>query len=928
MLLSDEPSLKDALGGAHERVADAVVKLLRSAIGGKSIRIDGEWGAGKSTVVNLLCEKLERSPCPHAKQGEFAVFLYDAWVHSGDPLKRAFFTALLDKFEQTTWLKKQTKDDRVSRQETRDYWNEQLDVLSSRIKRSEKKEAPTFTHGGRTALALLATFGATVPYLLKLLGYMAEFVGQVCVALSVIVIVFLAVRHSPEPLLNYILLRSSDTKRTETRGDYTPTSLDFQDVFGRLMGAMLDEKDRRLVIVIDNLDRVGESEIREVWGLLRSFLDNPTFAKTSWFQRLWVIIPLADASRIGFSMQENSPEKPNGDAFLEKVFQVRFKLPPPMLHSWKQFMRASLEEAFGADEHREYEDIERIYEIYLTEPIGQGQPEKQPEKQDIERVIRTRVTPRAIISFVNDLVAMRLEQVEAANLPLLAAYHLASSLSGVDDLGMPLINQRIQIALGAIRLRDRWAMVHHNAASLDEASYIVSYTFIHLALTDGNLPKLRDEIQKSPGASYVLSRFIHDDLPLLRGLPLLRAAYALKPLVMPETPEDSDLRTVVLSEELARVFRDNIRRAFSESVELNADEDLIVEALGALFEITDSSEKTALQVVERLSHEGITEPEKRGFPREFQQAAWVKNLCGIVRLSPISSLLRQNSNVKIVAKMSASDWGALVAALDGSDVEWALRSVTPSKYDPIRFDHWLASQLTSEHSEKSTLKALQFFVRDSLDNLHDIAEIIVGSGSRASIDQDSENPVSAKGAISGISHLLNIRHDGMRDLLGNWMNDSDVGVFIETAKKSGMHSELAKWSILALWVCEGLHSRAWTPARTSMFRQYGADRKGEISSDPQWFELVRSFFQTAGWSEILLEADVIPFIFRARLFDLFNYEGLIDMSRDNILIPIAQSKVLRTHLKTNNIDVEDFSLKYINDEWNRRSFVEAFRANE
>jgi hypothetical protein len=49
---------------------------------------------------------------------------------------------------------------------------------------------------------------------------------------------------------------------------------------------------------VDNLDRIGETEIKEVWGMLRSFLDNPSFSGKAWFKHLWVIIPIANAANL------------------------------------------------------------------------------------------------------------------------------------------------------------------------------------------------------------------------------------------------------------------------------------------------------------------------------------------------------------------------------------------------------------------------------------------------------------------------------------------------------------------------------------------------------------------------------------------------------------------------------------------------------
>lgn len=86
ILLPDSPAQTDAFG-SHERLASAIAELISSDTGGKSIALTGSWGSGKSTVITLLKSKLEA----YAR-----VFVFDAWAHEGDPLRRAFLERLID----------------------------------------------------------------------------------------------------------------------------------------------------------------------------------------------------------------------------------------------------------------------------------------------------------------------------------------------------------------------------------------------------------------------------------------------------------------------------------------------------------------------------------------------------------------------------------------------------------------------------------------------------------------------------------------------------------------------------------------------------------------------------------------------------------------------------------------------------------------
>ena len=58
-----------------------------NAPSGRSIALVGDWGSGKSTVVELLKKQLSNT--------QTHLFIYDAWAHQGDSLRRAFLDDLI-----------------------------------------------------------------------------------------------------------------------------------------------------------------------------------------------------------------------------------------------------------------------------------------------------------------------------------------------------------------------------------------------------------------------------------------------------------------------------------------------------------------------------------------------------------------------------------------------------------------------------------------------------------------------------------------------------------------------------------------------------------------------------------------------------------------------------------------------------------------
>jgi hypothetical protein len=88
-LLTDDPATADEFG-THNKIASLIRdEILRSAEG-RSIALVGDWGSGKSTIVELLKQDFsdERASSTH-------LFIYDAWSHQGDSLRRAFLDDLI-----------------------------------------------------------------------------------------------------------------------------------------------------------------------------------------------------------------------------------------------------------------------------------------------------------------------------------------------------------------------------------------------------------------------------------------------------------------------------------------------------------------------------------------------------------------------------------------------------------------------------------------------------------------------------------------------------------------------------------------------------------------------------------------------------------------------------------------------------------------
>src|SRR5436853_6306046 len=92
VLLSDKPATDDAFK-PHGRIAEAIATLIIEEETGRTIGLQGGWGAGKTTVIELLKRRVANT--------NIAVVDFNAWAHEGDPLRRTFFETIVRKLQDT-----------------------------------------------------------------------------------------------------------------------------------------------------------------------------------------------------------------------------------------------------------------------------------------------------------------------------------------------------------------------------------------------------------------------------------------------------------------------------------------------------------------------------------------------------------------------------------------------------------------------------------------------------------------------------------------------------------------------------------------------------------------------------------------------------------------------------------------------------------
>ncbi|HKG08526.1 MAG TPA: P-loop NTPase fold protein [Pedobacter sp.] len=72
----------ESLDFGHQEIVSTIKKIVAAQNGNITLGLFGNWGTGKSTIVESLQAKLKPEKVP--------VIIFDVWKHDGDALRRTF----------------------------------------------------------------------------------------------------------------------------------------------------------------------------------------------------------------------------------------------------------------------------------------------------------------------------------------------------------------------------------------------------------------------------------------------------------------------------------------------------------------------------------------------------------------------------------------------------------------------------------------------------------------------------------------------------------------------------------------------------------------------------------------------------------------------------------------------------------------------
>lgn len=448
-ILSDTPASEDAFG-SHQRLADAIVSLITSGLGGKAIALTGSWGSGKSTVIHFMRDMLRANPSGK----KASVFILDAWAHEGDPLRRTFIERLIDHLDAEGWVKKES-------------WEIDLDRITRRREETDSTSTPILTVWGKVQIFLIllvpvgyALFGtiskdpyptmSDVP--LWIFGLFVVLLPVIFASGVACVIRFSnwrkGIPNDSDVVYSFFINKLQEVNTVKTIRTPDPTTIEFQDIFIRLLNSALADKNRQLIVVVDNIDRVSASDALAIWATMRTLFEFDGARAAAWRDQFWLVVPI-DKSALDRLWRPDPKSEDHGlvQAFIEKTFQIEFRISPPILSEWRNYfvkqLRLALPDHSGEDE---LQDVYRLYRQKVAANHGI-------------------VTPRDVKLFINNIVTLHLQwgnRIPLQSQALFAIYSDKIKNPQADLTNPELLDRRTLNLVDGTEWRSHLAALHYN----------------------------------------------------------------------------------------------------------------------------------------------------------------------------------------------------------------------------------------------------------------------------------------------------------------------------------------------------------------------------------------------------------------------------------------------------------------------------------
>ena len=474
----------------------------------KVIGLLGQSGSGKTTVVREIERRFSNK-----SNSKTHFFTYDTWLHQNDPARRSFLETLIHYLIQAELIDDET-------------WTKKLAEINGYLERTDTTTTPLFTTAGRWMLLSIAF----VPLGVSLLGYdtlenalkphasgpaqWALGLGLAFALLPLIAALLLytiwrpfgSVRQSRgrtifsksfwlthrKPYHDELIISLFMNKTTEKVLNVTarrpdPTSIEFQGIFRELMGEA-SSSGNKFVFVIDNLDRLAEAEALQIWATIRSFFLGAS--ETALLRRPHhvptIILPIdPDAVRRMFQVAHDLTMAGDlAQAFMDKTFDVTFDVPEPVMSDWRKYLGRQINTAFGTQ-------VNSYWPIKFFE--------------DRKRRHKEKITPRAIIKFVNSVMSYHLQSPDE-QIDLSVISYFAANRDEVRDNVLRFVTDERVIVPPIRNWQIQVAALYYGVPISKAAQVLLSDPL--MGAIAGRNQKALEDLARIPGFAIELERMI------------------------------------------------------------------------------------------------------------------------------------------------------------------------------------------------------------------------------------------------------------------------------------------------------------------------------------------------------------------------------------------------------------------------------------
>lgn len=513
--VDDHPSSTDEFRGQpHKSVADILVSILTSGEGGRAIGLEGTWGSGKSTVVDIAQSILQSRDADIDEGKKYTFFVYGAWAHQSDPLRRVFLQELIQCLDANDSIDKA-------------HWIEKLEKLETRRKKVVENKAEQLSLVAKSSIItvpflpiaylLLNNSNSSFEFPLPIIGCVSIPYGLIGISIISIPFIIAAItlltwregwRSSWKFLSSSWWLTKEEMRGKSVIWAFTrhtdhitteqfireeeATTVEFNAIFDELINDAA-EHDHQIIIVFDNLDRLPPDLIRTAWATMRNFFaTTPGTSRQSTLKNVWLIVPF-DRVHIEEVFGKGEEDEKGGatPGFVEKTFEIVLRVAPPILSNWREFLSTKLKGSFGETiSEAEMYQIFRVFDLY-------------------QRLHAKTITPRTIKSFINTVVAQakqwgKLIPLEHQALYALYKDDISSNISKLQD--STIFEETVQTEIANPDWAKSLAAAHYNV-NPEDALEILLTPEIGIAISKNDIDRLT-ELQKTGGFSLVLGDYI------------------------------------------------------------------------------------------------------------------------------------------------------------------------------------------------------------------------------------------------------------------------------------------------------------------------------------------------------------------------------------------------------------------------------------